>query len=65
MQKQEKVLVVIDPAEEHHPALERAITNAQIRETAERSHLVLLITPAGFISNRHCTDWSIPELVVI
>lgn len=46
MQKQEKVLVVIDPAEEHHPALERAITNAQIRETAERSHLVLLITPA-------------------
>ncbi|MCB1667574.1 MAG: universal stress protein [Porticoccaceae bacterium] len=53
MQKQEKILVVIDPSRDEQPALERAITNAQIREAEEQSHLVLLVTAGRSVGTRN------------
>ena len=45
MSTQETVLVVVDPQRDTHPALERAIANAKIRQPEERSRLVILVTP--------------------
>ncbi|MDM3871822.1 universal stress protein [Porticoccus sp. W117] len=45
MSTQETVLVVVDPQQDTHPAMDRAIANAKIRKPEERSRLVILVTP--------------------
>ena len=45
MPGKEKVLVVVDPSHETHPALQRAVLNASIRKEAEQSSLVILVLP--------------------
>ena len=44
MKNCEKILVIIDPEHGTQPALERALANADIRESDEKSHLILLVT---------------------